>query len=271
VSVPDRRPVDPPAEGSDCRFAVAPDGRLGAEGQTWAREEPATAFESEGSISVTVSPQNGYSFLGSAPAFRSDGLLTYVDGGMVRALDIPCPSVSEPSHVGPDVIRGCSHVAIPRGELWDAARRHPNVPEDAPGYLRAVRVESLAWLDENRAVAVLRLRIRFVGRYEVVALIDGGRLHDTVSMFSDVVDLQTSVDGRYFGLREANSGDVLLFDRDGRSVEVPPLTMPHAFTFSPDSRWLAVATRASVYFFALDHARVFQVGITAADVGWIAG
>jgi hypothetical protein len=72
-------------------------------------------------------------------------------------------------------------------------------------------------------------------------------------------------------VRSESTGEVLILDRDGRSINVPSFTQPRAFAFSPDERWIAVASRASIYLLRTDrrNPRLYDLGIDATDVGWI--
>jgi hypothetical protein len=133
-------------------------------------------------------------------------------------------------------------------------------------------VRDFAWLDLSRSVALLDISFRRVGRYDLLALFEGSRLlaiQADPGFRGDVTGLQVSPSGRHVAVQIDNPSNLAVFDRDGRGVPVPPITDPHAFTFSPDGEWLAVATRASIHLFRVDRPQIFRLGITTSDVGWI--
>jgi hypothetical protein len=259
LRLPTRTPADAP-EWSGCAFAISPGGdQASIPGTDWAPDEATFASESDGSIVVTSTATNGFSFRGSAPAFRPDGRLSFVRDGEVLLVDVDCARVSGAR---------CSEVVLRREDVRRAALRHPNVPTSR--FLKAVMVKELAWLDSTRAAAILDLHIRFVGRYELLAVFEGRSVARAIAFFGERLSrLQVSPFRRYFGVR-SDSGQIHLFDADGMRTAVPALTEQRGFAFSPDERWTAIATRASVYVFRTgsESPRLHRVGITASELAW---
>ena len=171
---------------------------------------------------------------GCAPAWRPDGTLT-----VARRRDIvrfrPCPD-------GRDT---CTRVLIGRAELERAARRHPTVPE-RPVRLR-VLIDGVAWLSESRAAVLLSIRmggrLAGIGAVSQIAFVEMGRLAGTRAYFQHgAPEFAASPRGSY--LTQAPN---LVVRRDGSQVSLPPyLRAVHAFAWSKDERFLALATRFAV-------------------------
>jgi hypothetical protein len=252
---------------SGCDFALSPRGDQAVSPITdWGPDETTFASESEGSILVSSTPTNAYSFVGSAPAFRPDGLLSFFRDGEVRTLDVDCARPHGPV-VPMRWIARCSEVVLPNERLRRSAR--PALGELVD--VGSVTVKELAWLDSTRPVAILELRGRFQGRYQVVVAFSGRRFGRVTAGFDETFsDLQVSPFRRYFGVRSEQSEGVRLFDRRGNPMMIPPLREARAFAFSPDERWLAVATRSDVFVFRTGSAnpRVLELGLTANDLAW---
>jgi hypothetical protein len=262
VSLPTRASTDAP-RWRGCGFTVSPDGEEAARPATdWAPNEETVATEQGGSVVVASAGTNGFSFAGSGPAFRPDGLFSYVRHGEVLLVDVDCARLH-------GLGKGrCTAVALTRADVRRAALRHPNLPSRE--YLLSASAKELAWLDSTRAAAILSLRIRFVGDYELVAVFKGRSVARAIPFFGERLSrLQASPFGSYFGVR-SHAGRVHLFDRDGARLTVPDLTEQRAFAFSPDERWTAIATRASVYVFRTgsENPRVHRIGISARDLAW---
>ena len=269
LSLPARAPAGAP-QWSGCDFALSPRGDQAVSPITdWGPDETTFASESEGSILVSSTPTNAYSLVGSAPAFRPDGLLSFFRDGEVRTLDVDCARPHGP-FVPMRWIARCSEVVLANGRLRRAAR--PALGELVD--VGSATVKELAWLDSTRPVAILELRGRFNGRYQVVVLFTRrGFVRATAGFEETFSDLQVSPFRRYFGVHADQSESVRVFDRRGERILIPPLREVRAFTFSPDERWLAVATRSDVFVFHTGSAnpRVFELGLTANDLEWRPG
>jgi hypothetical protein len=269
LRLPERVPAEAP-QWSGCDFALSPRGDQAVSPVTdWGPDETTFASESEGSILVSSTPTNAYSFVGSAPAFRPDGLLSFFRDGGVRTLDVDCARPHGPV-VSMRWIARCSEVVLTNERLRRAARPETGELVDVD----SVRVNELAWLDSESPVAILELRGRFHGRYQVVVAFSGRRFGRVTAGFNETFsNLQVSPFRRYFGVRSEQSESVRLFDRRGNRILIPPLREARAFAFSPDERWLAVATRVNVHIFSVGGAdpRVRELGLTANDLEWRPG
>jgi hypothetical protein len=254
-------------EWSECTFSLSPDARqVDAEGTAW---HPAgKAIERGGRIAVELQDGRSYSFLGSAPGFRQNGRLTFFSRGAVRQLNLRCP-------LGTDVAR-CSSVVVPRRALELAARQHPN-GDVAPGFLR-VSVPEMVWLGSQegreRLVALVRLHVRTVGTFDLLALFEGRRPFGVVSVLQGLSALRASPGGSYFGVLIGAPPGALLYDRDGGSLSPLPLTDVRAFDWSDREGWIALATPNDVYIaraesLELDaQPRLRRLGIVARDLAW---
>lgn len=176
---------------------------------------------------------------GCAPAWRPDGILTVAHEREVVRFR-PCP--------GP---AACPETLIPRSELARAARRHPTVP-DLPVQLR-VLVAGIAWLSDTHAAVLLSIRIRGrldnLGALSAIAFFENGLGTSARPYLRDTGGrLGVSPLGTYVTMIP----DVILRD-DGSQVSLPRHAREaHAFAWTEDERFLAVATR---------------FGVTVLDVG----
>lgn len=170
---------------------------------------------------------------GCAPAWRPDGTLTVaLAGAVVRFRG--CGD-------GRDT---CTRTLISRSELVRAARRHPTSPALAP--LR-VLVDGVVWLSNRRAAVLMSIRLtrRFAGMPPLagIAFFENGRVLETQPYFRVTGGrLGASPRGTYV----TQTPDVIL-RADGTQVSLPSyLRDVRAFTWSPDERFLAMATRFAV-------------------------
>jgi hypothetical protein len=157
-------------------------------------------------------------------------LTTALEGEIVRFRNCP----------GPDA---CT--LIPRSELARAARRHPTVP-DVAVRLR-VLVDGVAWVSKTRAAVLLSIRIRgrldSLGPLSALAFFEDGRLSRTTPYFRITGGaIGASPRGTYV----TQTPDVIL-RADGSQLSLPPhLGVVRDFAWSPDERFLAIATRYAV-------------------------
>jgi hypothetical protein len=198
----------------------SPDGRLVAR---CLGEQTEIFYTSDGGL------HNG--FPGCAPAWQPDGTLTTaLDGDIVRFRSCPGPNA-------------CT--LIPRAELERAARRHPTVP-DVPVRLR-VLVDGVAWLSNTHAAVLLSIRIAgrldSLGPLSATVFFEGGRLATTPPYFRVTGGtIGASPRGTYV----TQTPDVIL-RKDGTQVSLPRhLGVVRSFSWSPDERFLALATRFAV-------------------------
>jgi hypothetical protein len=268
VRLPDLEQVGGP-EWARCKFALSPDARdIEPEGAAWSPTGTGKAVAGRRTIAVEWIDGASYSFAGSAPAFRGNGELTFFSGGAIRQLPPRCS-------LRP-VIRRCSRVVVPRRAIVLAARQHPN-GDVAPGFLR-VSVPEMVWLGSQegpeRLAALVRLHVRTVGTFDVLALFQGRRPYGVVSVLQGLSGLRASPGGTYFGVLIGAPPGILLFDRDGGSLAPLPLTDVRSFDWSFDEAWLAIATPNEVYVaqaesLELDEQpRLQPLGFVAADLAW---
>ena len=165
------------------------------------------------------------SHLGCTPAWQTGGTLTLSRHGEV---------------VTPD-----GTVLIPSSELERAARRHPTVP-DALTRVRAL-VDGIAWLSNTTAAVLLSIRVGGrldrLGPLSAIAFFENGRLARTQPYFRVTRGrLGASPRGTYV----TQTPDVIL-RRDGSQVSLPRQARDgHAFAWSEDERFLAIATPSAV-------------------------
>jgi hypothetical protein len=255
----------------ECRFSLAPRGRgVAARDTAWAPSGESSASESEGRVNVSRynssgSATQGASLAGSAPAFRPDGTLSFFYQGALRVLDRACLPV-------PETVDRCSRVLLRPAALRRLALLHPSAPDDpSPGVLREVVVKGHAWLDEERVVLLMQLDVLAAGRFEHVVVLEGTRVVDVVPASGGrLTGLRVSPRGRYFAVQTEDPDGVLLFDRDGTGLPLPPLTRPRAIAWSPGEEWTALATPASVYVFRTGASSplVRRLGLRAGDIAW---
>ena len=169
---------------------------------------------------------------GCAPAWRPDGVLTVADGHAIVRFG-PCPGPVD-----------CPVTLISAAQLERAARRHPTSPARAP--LR-VLVDGIAWLSRTRAAVLISIRLvgrlAGMGPLSGIAFFENGHVLETQSFFRVTAGrLAASPRGTYV----TQTPDVILRG-DGSQVSLPPhLRDAHAFAWSPDERFLAIATRFAV-------------------------
>jgi hypothetical protein len=170
---------------------------------------------------------------GCAPAWRPDGTLTVAHQGAVVRFRA-CPD-------GRDT---CTERLIQHAELLRAAREHPTSPALAP--LR-VLVDGVAWLSDARAAVLVSIRLTGgfagMGPMRAIAFFEDGRLAATQPFFGATGGrLGASPRGTYV----TQTPDVIL-RADGTRVSLPPhLHDVRSFTWSPDERFLAIATEHAV-------------------------
>jgi hypothetical protein len=266
VQFPDVELVGGP-EWAECKFSLSPDARdIEAEGAVWSPAGTGKAIVDRRRIVVEWTNGASHNLAGSAPAFRANGRLTFFSGGAIRELHARC---SLPN------VRRCLRVVVPREAIVMAARQHPN-GDVAPGFLR-VSVPEMVWLGSQegpeRLAALIRLHVRTVGTFDVLALFERRRPYGVVSVLQGLSGLRASPGGTYFGVLTGAPPGALLFDRDGGAVTPLPLTDIRSFDWSHDESWVAVATPYDVYVtraenIEVDSERLRRLGIVAADLAW---
>ena len=186
-----------------------------------------------------------FEFAGTSPAFRPDGILTFVRAGRLRAWTGRCPESVERVF-----FRGLHDV--PRCD-----RPVAGAPDD---------VREVAWLSVDDYAVVegpdgaTSLEVVRDGRTE--------RLFNSVG--ARMGALEASPSGRYVVVRI--NGTLTLF-RTEASPALRPLPANHelirSITWSRDERLAALATQSSVAVFPSDAAgRAVQIPLSAAAVDW---
>jgi hypothetical protein len=172
-------------------------------------------------------------------------------------------------------IRADHTVLVSHAMLVDAARHHPNLTGLDPSIPLHVRVPEFAWPDEHKVIAVLEASAPEIQPERMLALIDGGNVTGLSTLFGGLIrHVVVSPNGGYAAVEPG-----ILMRIDGRSWALPrTLGILHVFTFSPDARWLAVGTRASVFLVSVDDIernepspRIARIPILATDLVWEPG
>ena len=231
-------------EVRSCAFSLSDDGWLARGTVVWQRGGSLAAFCQDGAVEVLTRAGDPYDrFAGCAPAWRPDGMLTYVDAGAVRTW----PGSGE-------IVSGV--------RLAEAAGI-----ELAPG---RVAVEQIAWLPAGRLVAVLGPTAAREG--DVLWYEPDTHAAGVLARAAEIGELAASP-----------TGDSVALRADGAALVVPAgepgsgslsLGAVDAFAWSPDGRWLAVAADSRLTFLPVGHAgtRRPSLGpITARDLAWRAG
>jgi hypothetical protein len=150
-------------------------------------------------------------------------------------------------------------VLLSRRDLARAAS-YPDPPMD-----QLFVAHEIAWLSAGPLAVVVR------GGYpDFIAVFRGRRfLFRAFSGFQPGV-IQASPLGRYLMVDDERP-TILRMGKTPRTVNIPEgLTTVHAVTWSPDERWLALSTRASIWLFPLeDPSRpLIRLPFKARAVAW---
>jgi hypothetical protein len=89
--------------------------------------------------------------------------------------------------------------------------------------------------------------------------------------FGSSAGLQASPSGRYLVVENQGELMVLRIGSRVREISLPRgITTEHAVTFSPDDRWMAVATRASVWLLrtGAPRARLIRIPLVVRELAW---
>jgi hypothetical protein len=248
VGLPSLRPVREPRRTS-CTFTLSPDARVILPAETaWHPDGRMYARSSHGTIKVaSISPPWTFRFAGSSPSFKPDGTLTFARRGAVFEWARCSPALADSVAFVGDATSRCPVPVVSRRTLLEATRFGSEPPLEG-----GMSIDSLVWLDDERFAAVLNLE---EGPWQVVlALFDGHRVSNADAGFvAEWADLSASSDGHLAFTRNDRSEGFSLMQPDGAAVgPLPRVADVHALAWSPDGRWLAVATRASVHLLDVD-------------------
>jgi hypothetical protein len=222
--------------GPDCGFWTRPPSN--ADSGIAARQVNA------GTIEVTSGGWS-FGFAGTSPAFKPDGILTYVRGGRLYEWTGRCPdSARRVVFEGLHDVRRCSRpiAGAPRSVreiVWLGVREYAVVAgPDGATSLGIVRDGRADWLFNSVGARMGALEASPAGRYVAV------RLDGTLTLFrTDSAP----------GIRRLPTGGELV-----RSI-----------AWSPDDRLAALATEGTVEFFAPENrGRAVGVPISAATLQW---
>jgi uncharacterized Zn-binding protein involved in type VI secretion len=188
------------------------------------------------------------SYGGCPPAWRPDGRLTYPRG---------------------DRIMEENRVLFSARELRAAVRLHPVTGDLAATVPIFAHATDLAWLDENRLIVSLEVRIRGGPTIYPSVLFDGKAVIGFPSNFGS--PLQNWVVSPAGSFVAAEDGTTVARDGD---VTARPNNLPsgRAAAFSPDELWLAYVTGVSVYLIGTPRngqpVRLIRLPVEAQDLTW---
>src|SRR5919106_992687 len=157
---------------------------------------------------------------------------------------------------------GVVQVVLSTEELSRAVRRSTGLE----GPYRAVQAVPLA---QDR-IAVLLTDSEGVDR--IFAVLEDERVLVAFARWQlgNAGVLRPSPRGTYVALIERENGSISVFTRDGDPVALPEGVTAHAIAWSPDERWTALATRASVYVFATEEPdrELIRIPVSVRDLDW---
>jgi hypothetical protein len=215
----------PDLDRRESNLACAPTGARSPDGRQVAR-----CVDGRIEVSSAKTGELEWFDRGCIPAWRPDGALTAAYAGQVVRLR-PCASFP------------CIEIAL--AELERAARLHPAVP------VRAARVrafvEGITWMSPTRAAVAISIRVGApvdLGGVGTIAFFEDGRLQPTTQpQFRSIgAPLDASPRGTYV----TQTGDIIM-RADGSLLGLPQqLRQARALAWSPDERFLALATRFAV-------------------------
>jgi hypothetical protein len=234
-----------------CRFSVA-GGRFRDDDELMSPDGQLIARCRAGHVEVFIaSSERRLSRVpGCAPAWRPDSGLTYARNG--------------------EILLDGAVVLIPRSKLRAAARRHPNLGTYEAGF--EVHVTDLAWLDESHLVVAMEVSGQYLEPQFLAVVFRGKTITAVAANFRGPYKNLVVSPGASFVASE----DGTLFTRDGGALDPPQnLSTGAADAFSPDERWLAYATGASIYLIGTprngDPGRIIRLPVPAEDLVWEPG
>ena len=257
-----------------CSFPVVPDPRLSPSSEARQPNGVLVASCREGRLSVfdrlvtqhpppqeQIAPR--YSIEGCAPAWRSDGALTFVRGGEVVSARPAC--LDEPD---------CPQVLLPRAALAAGLRAaQPTLAFDD------AKITQLVWTGRARFVAIIDVHNSDGTREDLVGLVDRTRLIAVTRPRVPKLSLmRVSPKRTYVAVRAEGTQALWVFRPRADRLEVkrfPPWAPPaptdiKGIAWSPDERWTVVSSRRSIYLFQTGKSRLGYIGLplVASDVLW---
>jgi hypothetical protein len=226
------------------------------------------------------------------------GLLVYVDAGcLLRAVRLPglgpvaVPERSvrirgmgspEPNCAGIDEFSLVQRAFVDRGEVVrldpcrrmvcrrvllsrrDLARASPyHVAPGEPMFAR-----------EIVSLSGGRLAVATRGTYESFVGVFRGRRFQfrLLAGFGSLAGLRSSPSGRYLVVEEEGQPYAFRIGSRATDISLPPgITTEHSIVFSPDERWMAVATRASVWILrtGAPRGRLIRIPLVVRELAWL--
>lgn len=244
LSLPALTPAPVPG-GIDvgCDISVSPDGRhVAGAGARWSPDGRQYAICRGTRVDVVDAaggPARG-TYTGCAPAFRPDGALTFArDRAILEAR--------------------LSRILVPGRELERAALSHPNAPFEAR--IEQLTIRDLAWLAEDEVAALIE--VRFVHGLPETAVIVAGFVRGDLAWRKPYFS-------RFDRLVVSPGDDVVPEPAAPTFPFVTSRLQPagRQFDWSPDSRLLAIATRASIFVVDVASQRLVRIPVTARDLAW---
>lgn len=249
LRLPSLRPGDAPAERS-CHFVAAPGGAFSPGPAVPDASGSLTASCDHGAIEV----RTRYALLvgrvpGCSPAWTPAGRLTAIRRGEVVEIAV----VRGPPRLRTRVLFGSAALdRLFRGDPWR---------------FRAPRFREVAWLDDERMVAVVR---GGGGEGDVLAVFAGGRLEGvTPAPYDALSGIRVSPNGTYAAARIVNRRALVVVDRHGALLPTP-IPGGRSIAWSPDELWTAVVTADTTYIVETGTrgSRFVALPIRARDVFW---
>jgi hypothetical protein len=125
-------------------------------------------------------------------------------------------------------------------------------------------VRELHWLGNARFAAIVRDR-----GFDYLALVDRGRVvRGPVNGFEGLAGLKPSPHGRFVAAYE-QSGTIVIVGPAGKPVHLP-VQRGDGIAWSPDEKWVAVATEGGIWVFRADGTgpAPVRIPVPAQDVLW---
>jgi hypothetical protein len=170
--------------------------------------------------------------------------------------------------------RSCPDVLLPQADVERAVQVTAPGGSLPTGWL----VTQIGWLSDTRLAVVVHVTWEPEGASEdVLAVFEGRQLVNPPVESAEFADLRISPHRNYFVARGRTFRGLWFFDSDGRVLTINPVASGHHAAWSPDERWIAVATGGSVYLFRTSDLPVFERGarpelvripVYATDIAW---
>jgi hypothetical protein len=262
LSIPGLEELSVPDE-STCRFAMSPDGRIGADGEYLG---PGTLVArcrdrtigvrragkpvGDRTIGVRRAGKPVIQILGTCPpAWTPDGRLTVVSQGELREVDLACPAGES-----------CTRPLLTQGDLRAGLGR-------IPWEMTRPEITAAAWLSPTRVAVVVR---DLDQELDAIAVFEGRKLLGAPPfLYEFLTDVRASPHGSYAAAL-LNRSALVVVDKTG---EYHPLALRDAtgLAWSPDERWVAAATGDEVFVMPVDEGATGPVliPIRGADVVWV--